>query len=96
MSRTRHLTRDEQAASTPYGRRATKKKVRPRGRRAKTRLTKVDSGYWPFEKPRPKNAGGPPKGFGGRAGKRARKDVAESKRIGRRLERRRLNRELLP
>lgn len=98
MSRTRHLTRKEQEASASWGARSQKHvgPVRERGRRAKTRLTKVDAGYWPLEKPRPKNKGGSPKGFGGRAGKRARKEIAESKRLGRRLERRRLNRELLP
>jgi hypothetical protein len=80
MSRTYHPTRAEIAHST----RATR-------RRAKTRLTKLgDSHYWPCPD-RPKNAGNH-WGRSNNAGQRRRKEARIAKVIGRRLDRRRLNR----
>lgn len=80
MSRTAHLTQTEAANN-----------ARPTRRRAKTRLTKLgDRSYWP-NADRPKNAGNQWRhGYG--AGKRRRKETREAKVLGRRLERRRLNR----
>ncbi|HSX22561.1 MAG TPA: hypothetical protein VLE97_07295 [Gaiellaceae bacterium] len=84
MSRTRHLTRYEAGAN-----------ARPTRRRAKTRLTKLgDRTYWP-NPDRPKNAGND-WGASNNAGQRRRKDQREQKVLGRRLERRRLNRSLVP
>lgn len=84
MSRTRHLTRHEAADNS----RATR-------RRAKTRLTKLgDRLYWP-NSDRPKNAGNEWRA-GNNSGQRHRKDQREQKILGRRLERRRLNRSLVP
>lgn len=82
MSRTRHLTRSEAANNT----RATRQ-------RAKTRLTKLgDRSYFPNDD-RPKNAGNLWR-FGYSAGQRHRKEQRQEKILGRRLERRRLNREV--
>lgn len=84
MSRTHHLTTTEFDSNT----RSTR-------RRAKTRLTKHgDRAYWPSAL-RPKNEGNHWRpGFN--QGQRNRKEARESKVIGRRLERRRLNRSLVP
>ena len=80
MSRTRHATRAQIENNT-----------RPTRRRAKTRLTKLgDSHYWPHTD-RPVNAGNH-WGVGFNAGQRHRKEQRDAKIIGRRLERRRLNR----
>lgn len=82
MSRTHHLTRAEVTSNS----RATR-------RRAKTRLTKISGrSYFPVTD-RPKNAGNQwhP---GHNAGQRRRKEQREGKVIGRRLARRRLNREV--
>jgi len=80
VSRTQHLTQTEAANN-----------ARPTRRRAKTRLTKLgDRSYWP-NADRPKNTGNQWRhGYG--AGRRRRKETREAKVLGRRLERRRLNR----
>jgi len=86
MSRTKHLTRAEADASS-----------RPTRKRAKSRLTKhahVANWYEPNQD-RPANRGNKWRA-GNNAGQRRRKVQREAKVIGRRLERRRLNRELLP
>src|SRR5438552_1815314 len=84
MSRTHHPTQAELESNT-----------RPTRRRAKTRLTKFgDRSYWPSGL-RPKNIGNPWR-FGYSQGQRSRKEARENKVIGRRLERRRLNRSLAP
>lgn len=83
MSRTRHATRTEIEGAT-----------RPTRRRAKTRLTKLGARrYWP-EVARPLNAGNH-WGSGFKGGKHLRRDQRDAKVIGRRLERRRLNRKTL-
>lgn len=84
MSRTQHLTRYEADHNS-----------RPTRKRAKTRLTKLgDRHCWPSTD-RPRNAGNRWRpGFN--AGQRHRKDQRDAKIIGRRLERRRLDRSLLP
>jgi len=85
MSRTRHATRGEIANNT-----------RPARRSAKTRLTKLGDShyYWP-NTDRPLNAGNH-WSHGFNAGQRRRKKQRQEKIIGRRLERRRLNRGLVP
>lgn len=84
MSRTQHLTRTERDNN-----------LRPTRKRAKTRLTKLgDSHYWP-NTDRPKNAGNQWRA-GNNSGQRRRKDQRDAKIVGRRLERRRLNRSLVP
>ncbi len=84
MSRTRHATRAEIETNK-----------RPTRRRAKTRLTKLgDQHYWPHTD-RPLNAGNH-WSYGFNAGQRRRKEQRQEKIIGRRLERRRLNRSLVP
>ena len=85
MSRTRHLTRAESTANS-----------RPTRHRAKTRLTKLGglAFYFP-NTDRPKNAGNVWRP-GYNTGQRRRKEAAQAKVIGRRLERRRVDRSLLP
>ena len=80
MSRTRHLTRAECANNT-----------RPTRRSAKTRLTKRGDLYYFPNTDRPKNAGNQWRA-GYNAGQRRRKEAREAKVLGRRIERRRLNR----
>lgn len=83
MSRTQHLTREESAGNT-----------RPTRRHARTRLTKLgDRSYFP-NSDRPKN-GGNHWGHSNNAGQRRRKEARVAKVLGRRLERRRLNRSTL-
>jgi hypothetical protein len=88
MSRTRHLTQRERAENS----RATR-------RRAKTRLTKLAKldgmAFYFGNTDRPKNAGNN-YGTGFNAGQRRRKEARIEKVLGRRLERRRLNRSLVP
>lgn len=80
MSRTQHLTSAEAANN-----------ARPTRQRAKTRLTKLgDRSYFP-NTDRPKNAGNQWRA-GYNAGQRRRKEQRDAKILGRRLERRRLNR----
>jgi hypothetical protein len=80
VSRTHHLTQAEADNNS-----------RPTRRRAKTRLTKIgDRSYWP-NTDRPKNTGNQWR-YGYSAGQRHRKEVRDAKVLGRRLERRRLNR----
>lgn len=80
MSRTHHLTRVEAANNTRVTR-----------QHAKTRLTKLgDRSYFP-NTDRPKNAGNQWRS-GYNAGQRRRKEQRDEKILGRRLERRRLNR----
>ena len=82
MSRTSHLTSSQAEHNT----RSTR-------RRAKTRLTKLgDRSYFPSTD-RPKNDGNHWQG-GFNAGQRHRKDQRQAKVLGRRLERRRLNRDV--
>lgn len=85
MSRTKHLTRAEAA-----------NKSRPTRRRAKTRLTKLgdrDYAHYRSSTDRPKNAGNQWRpGFN--SGQRLRKDQRAAKILGRRLDRRRLDRSL--
>ena len=84
MSRTHHATHHEIENNT-----------RPTRRRAKTRLTKLgDRHYW-APPDRPLNAGNH-WSFGFNAGQRHRKEHRQEKILGRRLERRRLNRSLVP
>lgn len=83
MSRTQHLTYAEAANNS-----------RPTRQRAKTRLTKLgDRSYWPSGI-RPKNAGNQWRP-GYSQGQRSRKEARQAKVIGRRLDRRRLDRSLL-
>jgi len=83
VSRTHHLTRAEFESH-----------ARPTRRRAKTRLTKLgDQSYFP-NADRPKNDGNQWR-HGFSAGQRHRKEQRRVKVIGRRLERRRLNRSVL-
>jgi hypothetical protein len=84
MSRTKHLTRAE-----------ADNKSRPTRARAKTRLTKLGDRLYFGNSDRPKNEGNTWK-FGYNSGKRHRKETRQAKVIGRRLERRRLDRSLLP
>lgn len=84
MSRTRHLTRAEAENNS----RATR-------RRAKTRLTQLGGQIYFPNSDRPKNAGNEWR-YGYSAGQRRRKEQREQKVLGRRLERRRLNRSLVP
>jgi hypothetical protein len=80
LSRTQHLTRKEFADNS-----------RPTRARARTRLTKLgDRSYFPTTD-RPVNAGNQWCG-GYNAGQRRREEARRTKVIGRRLERRRLNR----
>jgi hypothetical protein len=82
MSRTHHLTRVEFADNS-----------RPTRHRAKTRLTKRAPAWsWP-NNDRPKNAGNH-YGLGFNAGQRRRKEARVAKVLGRRLDRRRRNREV--
>lgn len=81
MSRTRHLTRAEADNNT-----------RPTRRHAQTRLTKLGGWAHPNED-RPKNAGNRWR-YGYDRGRRHRKHVRLNKVIGRRIDRRRLNREV--
>lgn len=84
MSRTHHLTASEADNNS-----------RPTRQRAKTRLTKLgDWLYWP-NADRPKNEGNQWR-YGFSSGQRHRKEHREQKILGRRLERRRLNRSLVP
>ena len=83
MSRTHHATRAE-----------IEGKTLPTRHRAKTRLTKLGDHYWP-NTDRPLNAGNH-WSYGFNAGQRHRKEQRQAKIIGRRLERRRLNRSLVP
>ena len=85
MSRTRHLTRAEFCGD----------RIRATRRRAKTRLTKVVSDYYHPNVDRPVNGGAWPGGIGFNAGQRRRRDAREDKRLGRRRDRRRRERELL-
>ena len=83
MSRTQHLTRQESDNNS-----------RPTRRRARTRLTKLGDRIYFGNSDRPKNAGNH---WGStNAGQRRRREAHASKVIGRRLERRRLNRSLVP
>jgi hypothetical protein len=82
MSRTRHLTHAELWENS-----------RPTRARAKTRLTKLHQWYWYWPNTdRPKNAGNH-YGVGFHAGQRRRKEARVAKILGRRLDRRRRNRE---
>lgn len=84
MSRTRHLTQTE----SDHNSRSTRQ-------HAKTRLTKLGGrAYWPSGS-RPKNIGNPWR-YGYSQARRSRKEASANKVIGRRLERRRLNRSLVP
>lgn len=80
MSRTQHLTRTEAENNS----RATRQ-------RAKTRLTKLGGQSYFSGGDRPKNAGNQWRA-GYNAGQRRRKEQRDAKILGRRLERRRLNR----
>ena len=82
MSRTHHLTLAEAASNS----RATR-------HRAKTRLTKLGDRSYFQSADRPKNAGNQWRP-GHAAGQRRRKDQRQAKVLGRRIERRRLNREV--
>lgn len=82
MSRTRHLTQADAQSSA----RATR-------RRARTRLTKLGGLTHLPSTDRPKNAGNHWRP-GYNAGQRRRKERQQAKIVGRRLERRRLNREI--
>lgn len=84
MSRTRHLTRKESDDGS-----------RPTRRRARTRLTKLgDLVYFP-NSDRPKNDGNR-WGRSNNVGQRRRREARVAKVIGRRLDRRRLNRTVQP
>jgi len=85
VSRTRHLTRAEFVGDV----------LRPRRRRAPTRLTKIWPAYRHPNVDRPRNNGAWPGGIGFNAGQRRRREAREDKLLGRRRERRRLNREVL-
>jgi len=88
MSRTHHLTQRERDENS----RATR-------RRAKTRLTKLGKlkgfAFYFGNTDRPQNAGNN-YGVGFNAGQRRRNEARVEKVIGRRLERRRLKRSLIP
>lgn len=82
MSRTMHPTADQ-----------LREKTLPKPRSQRSRLTKSRGMWiWPFSTPRPKNDGTRRVPTGGCAA--ARREHAERKRLGRRQERRRLNRQV--
>lgn len=84
MSRTKHLTQAQADNNS-----------RPTRARAKSRLTKLGDRLYFGNTDRPKNEGNAWRP-GYNAGKRHRKEARQAKVIGRRLERRRLDRSLLP